>query len=151
MNIIQILVLKLGNWTELHRICVLKTAPNDSKRKTRLVYIKVRVHNEVYLKRMFLKKINFKTFYLIILEHCTHSDHHLEFWTMSQASPFDRAHFKRALCEAPTHISIKRDAARACFGLHLRQVLACLLDCALLCSLFWYCTTGSDATEDVES
>ena len=42
---------------------------------------------------------------------------------MSQASPFDRAHFKRALCEAPTHISIKRDAARACFGLHLGKCL----------------------------
>ena len=39
MNIIQILVLKLGNWTELHRICVLKTAPKVPKRKTMLLMI----------------------------------------------------------------------------------------------------------------
>ena len=35
---VQNLVLKLGNWTELHRICVLKTAPKVPKRKTMLIY-----------------------------------------------------------------------------------------------------------------
>ena len=39
MIIVQNLVLNIGDWTELHGICVLKTAPKVSKRKTRLVHI----------------------------------------------------------------------------------------------------------------
>ena len=39
MIIVQNLVLNIGDWTELHGICVLKTAPKVSKRKTMLVVI----------------------------------------------------------------------------------------------------------------
>jgi len=36
--IVQNLVLNIGDWTELHGICVLKTAPKVSKRKTMLIH-----------------------------------------------------------------------------------------------------------------
>ena len=38
MIVAQNLVLNIGDWTELHGICVLKTAPKVSKRKTMLMY-----------------------------------------------------------------------------------------------------------------
>ena len=39
MIVAQNLVLNIGDWTELHGICVLKTAPKVPKRKTMLVII----------------------------------------------------------------------------------------------------------------
>ena len=39
MIVAQNLVLNIGDWTELHGICVLKTAPKVSKRKTRLEFM----------------------------------------------------------------------------------------------------------------
>ena len=67
MNIIQNLVLNLGDWTELHGICVLKCAPKVSKRKTRLISL---VGCIIQLSPHFLPYVSF-LYSLLQLCKCT--------------------------------------------------------------------------------